>query len=261
VPDPAALVDRVDHTMVVTINRPEVSNAVDAAVSAIVGDALEEADRDPDVRVVVLTGAGDRAFCAGIDLAALARGERVFAPGRGRWNFAGYVNHVIAKPTIAAVNGIAYGGGLELVLASDLALSARSARFALPEVKRGIIAAAGGAFRIAEQLPKKLALHLLLTGEPIDANTAYSHGLLNAVVPDGTVLDAALDLAGRIAANAPLAVQASKRIAHGITDGATPDSARWQQTYAELNAVLASEDAKEGPKAFAEKRAPVWRGR
>jgi crotonobetainyl-CoA hydratase len=170
---PAALVDRVDHTMVITINRPEVSNAVNAAVSQIVGDALEEADQDPQVRAVVLTGAGDRAFCAGVALAAVARRDRVTAQGRGTWNFAGYVNHFISKPTIAAVNGVALGGGLELVLASDLAVSVESARFALPEVTRGIITAGGEAFRIVERLPCKAGMHLLLTGEVIDAAPRY----------------------------------------------------------------------------------------
>jgi crotonobetainyl-CoA hydratase len=232
-------------------------------VSQIVGDALEEADQDPQVRPVVLTGAGDRAFCAGVDLAAVARRDRVTAQGRGSWNFAGYVNHFISKPTIAAVNGVALGGGLELVPANDLAVSVESARFALPEVTRGIIAAGGGAFRTVERLPCKAGMRLLLTGEVIDAAPALSHGLINAVVTDGTALNRALAMAARIAANAPLAVQASKRIAcaRGAGDAAPAEEARWQQTLTELKAVLRSADAAEGPHAFAEKRQPVWQGR
>lgn len=261
----AVLVERRGNVMVVTINRPEARNAVNGAVSAGVGDALAQAQSDPEVRAVVLTGAGDKSFCAGADLKAISRGENVMHPQREDWSFAGYVNHFIDKPTIAAVNGTALGGGTELALASDLVVAREGASFGLPEVKRGLIAGAGGAFRIIDQLPRKIGLGLLFTGEPISAAEALRWGLINEVVPDGPgnpALDAALALAERITVNAPLAVQASKRVACGADDGVVEhEAANWTRTTDAFAAVLASEDAKEGPLAFAEKRAPVWKAR
>ncbi|KRE29334.1 enoyl-CoA hydratase [Mycobacterium sp. Soil538] len=248
--------------MVVTINRPDARNAINAAVSIGLGDALEEAQNDPDVWVVVVTGSGDKSFCAGADLKALSRGENIGHPDHPKWGFAGYVRHFIDKPTIAAVNGTALGGGTELALASDLVVAGESAKFGLPEVKRGLIAGAGGVFRIVEQIPRKVAMHMMLTGEPISAADAQRWGLVNEVVPDGTVLDAALALAERIAVNAPLAVQASKRVARGADDGVvTDEEPDWKRTMREAVAVFSSEDAKEGPLAFAQKRQPVWKAK
>lgn len=259
---PGALVERRGHVMVVTINRPEARNAINAAVSIGLGDALEEAQKDPDVWVVVVTGSGDKSFCAGADLKALSRGENIGHPDHPKWGFAGYVRHFIDKPTIAAVNGTALGGGTELALASDLVVAGESAKFGLPEVKRGLIAGAGGVFRIVEQIPRKVAMQMMLTGEPISAADAQRWGLVNEVVPDGTVLDAALALAERIAVNAPLAVQASKRVARGADDGVvTDEEPDWKRTMREAVAVFGSEDAKEGPLAFAQKRQPVWKAR
>lgn len=256
---PVVLAERQDHVMVVTLNRPEARNAVNLEVTTLVGEALEEADQNPDVWVVVVTGAGDKAFCAGADLKAVARGEAFFPEGRGHWGFAGYVSHHISKPTIAAVNGFALGGGTEITLASDLAVASETAYFGLPEVKRGIIAGAGGAFRLAAQLPAKTAMELLLTGDAVDADTAQRLGLVNRVVPQEKVLDEALALAGRITVNAPLSVQASKRIAQGIVAGRVPsEEAAWRMNEAEIKVLMTSEDAKEGPRAFAEKRAPLW---
>jgi crotonobetainyl-CoA hydratase len=248
--------------LVITINRPEARNAVNAAVSIAVGDALEQAQHDRDIRVVVITGAGDKSFCAGADLKAIARRENLYHPDHGEWGFAGYVQHFIDKPTIAAVNGTALGGGTEIALASDLVVACQSATFGLPEVKRGLVAAAGGAFRIVEQLPRKVGMRLLFTGEPITAADAAQWGLINEVVPDGTELQAALALAGRITVNAPLAVQASKRVAYGAVEGTVPaEESKWAQLLRETIAVVKSEDAKEGPRAFAEKRQPVWQAR
>ncbi len=256
---PAALSERRGNVMIITINRPDARNAVNAAVSTAVGDALQAAQDDPEVRAVVLTGAGE-SFCAGADLKAISRRESIFHPDRGDWGFAGYVQHYIDKPTIAAVNGNALGGGTELALASDLVIAEERSKFGLPEVKRGLIAAAGGVFRIVDQLPRKVAMQLLFTGEPITATQAREWGLINEVVPDGAVVEAALALAERITCNAPLAVWASKRVAHGVDDGViTGDEAGWSRTMREMGAVLRSEDAKEGPRAFAEKRAPVWK--
>jgi crotonobetainyl-CoA hydratase len=259
---PAALVERRGNVMVITINRPDARNAINASVSIAVGAAMEEAQTDPDVRVVVITGAGDKSFCAGADLKALAKGENIFHPDQPKWGFAGYVRHFIDKPTIAAVNGTALGGGTELALASDLVVARESATFGLPEVKRGLIAAAGGVFRLVDQLPRKVALELMFTGEPMSAADALKWGLINHVVPDGTELDAALALAERITVNAPLAVQASKRVAVGVDDGViTDDEAGWSRTMREVVELMKSEDAKEGPRAFAEKRQPVWRAK
>jgi crotonobetainyl-CoA hydratase len=259
---PAVLVERRGNVLVITINRPEARNCVNGAVSTGVGDALQQAQDDDEVRAVVITGAGDKSFCAGADLKAISRRENLFHPDHGEWGFAGYVHHFIDKPTIAAVNGAALGGGTELALASDLVVACESAIFGLPEVKVGLFAAAGGVFRIVHQLPRKVALEMILTGEPISAAEAAQWGLINQVVPDGTVLEAALALAERVTVNAPLSVQASKRIAYGADDGVIPDEEPgWARTQREFGVVLKSEDAKEGPLAFAEKREPVWKAR
>lgn len=263
-PADAVLVERRDHVVVITINRPEARNAVNLVVTTGVGQALEDADLDPTVRAVIITGAGDASFCAGADLKAVARGEPMFPEGREHWGFAGFVRHFISTPVIAAVNGTALGGGTELVLAADLAVAAEHATFGLPEVKRGLIAGAGGAFRISEQIPRKLANQILLTGDPIDAQTALRWGLVNEVVPKGAHLDAALRLAERVTVNAPLSVQASKRLSRRVFgDGTEPqgDAEAWAASAAEGKQVLASADMREGVTAFAEKRAPVWSGR
>jgi crotonobetainyl-CoA hydratase len=259
---PAALVERRGNVMVITINRPEARNAVNAAVSIAVGDAMEQAQQDPEVRVVVITGAGEKSFCAGADLKALAKGENLLHPDQPKWGFAGYVRHFIDKPTIAAVNGTALGGGTELALASDLVVAGESAKFGLPEVKRGLIAAAGGVFRLVDQLPRKVALELMFTGDPMSSVDALRWGLVNQVVPDGAELDAALALAERITVNAPLAVQASKRVAAGVDERViTDDEAGWSRTMREVIELMKSEDAKEGPLAFAEKRQPIWKAK
>jgi crotonobetainyl-CoA hydratase len=258
---PAALIERRGNVMVITLNRPEARNAVNSALSTAVGDALQEAQDDPEVRAVVITGAGE-SFCAGADLKAISRRENLFHPEHSDWGFAGYVRHYIDKPTIAAVNGTALGGGSELALASDLVVAEERAKFGLPEVKRGLIAAAGGVFRIVDHLPRKVAMELILTGEPMSSADALKWGLINQVVPDGTAVDAALALAERITVNAPLAVWASKRVAMGVDDGViTGDEPGWNRTMREIGTLIRSEDAKEGPLAFAEKRQPVWKAK
>lgn len=260
---PAALTEVRDGIMTITLNRPAARNAVNEEMCLLVGDALTRADQDPEVRAVVLTGAGDKAFCAGADLKAIGRGERIIPEGREKWGLAGYVGHGISKPTIAAVNGPALGGGTELVLASDLVVAADTAIFGLPEVRRGLVAGAGGAFRLMARLPPTVAMELLLTGESISADEALALHLVNRVVPAAQVLDAALELAAKIAANAPLAVQAHKQIALAQQpDGDRPgEQAGWDLTYRLLPMIARSEDAREGPRAFAEKRPPVWQGR
>ncbi|HXR42217.1 MAG TPA: crotonase/enoyl-CoA hydratase family protein [Acidothermaceae bacterium] len=259
---PAALVERRGNVEVITINRPEARNAVNGAVSIGVGDALENANNDPDVWAVVITGAGDKSFCAGADLKAISRRENLYHPDHGEWGFAGYVHHFVDKPTIAAVNGTALGGGTEIALASDLVVADERATFGLPEVKRGLVAAAGGVFRIVDHLPRKVAFELLFTGDPISATDAKMWGMINQVVPNGTVVEAALALAERVTVNAPLAVQVSKRVGYGVDDGViTDEEPKWARLMGEVKTLFRSEDAKEGPLAFAEKRPPVWRAR
>ncbi|KUI38554.1 crotonase/enoyl-CoA hydratase family protein [Mycobacterium sp. GA-2829] len=258
---PAALTERRGNVLIITLNRPEARNAVNGAVSTAVGDALQQAQDDPEVRAVVLTGSGP-SFCAGADLKAIYRRENLFHPEHPEWGFAGYVHHFIDKPTIAAVNGTALGGGTELALASDLVVAEERAKFGLPEVKRGLMAAAGGVFRIVDHLPRKVAMELLFTGEPMTSADALKWGLINEVVPDGTALDAALALAERITVNAPLAVWASKRVAYGADDGViAAEETSWDRSGREMRTVLKSDDAKEGPLAFAEKRQPVWKAK
>jgi crotonobetainyl-CoA hydratase len=260
----AVLVEKRGRVMVVTINRPESRNAVNSEVWRAIGRALEECEHDDDVWAFILTAAGDKSFCAGADLKALARGESLIPqdPIEAGWGFAGYVQHPISKPTIAAVNGTALGGGTELCLASDLVVASRAALFGLPEVRRGRVAGAGGAFRLPQQLPKKVAMEMILTGEPITAAQALAWGLINRVVAPDDVLEAAVAMAERIFVGAPLAVQASKRIAMGIVQGRVPsDDSAWQISREEGVAILASEDAREGALSFAEKRPPLWRGR
>ena len=260
----AVTVETRGHVMIVTINRPEARNAVNRHVHEGVGDALHAADNDADIRCVIVTGAGDKAFCAGADLVALSRGEALAPDDKTKqaWGFAGLVSHAISKPMIAAVNGDALGGGLEITLACDLAVAVDSARFGLPEPKRGLFAAAGGAFRLVDQLPKKIAMEMILTGDPIPADRALALGLVNALSPRDALIDTALALAERIAVNAPLSVQASKRVAQGIVDGKVArEEASWAQNRAESKIVFTSEDSREGPKAFAEKRAPAWKAR
>nr|WP_313312902.1 crotonase/enoyl-CoA hydratase family protein [Dietzia maris] len=259
---PAVRTERRDHVLLVTLDRPEARNAVNGEVSTLLGNALHEADTDPGIRVVVITGAGERSFCAGADLKAISRGEDIFPAENRQWGFAGMMQQYVSVPVIGAVNGTALGGGCEIALACDLVVAADHAVFGLPEVRRGLIAAAGGAFRLPAQLPHRVAMEMMLTGEPITAGRALDLHLINHVVPADRLLDTALELAGTIAANAPLAVQGTKRVALGITDGGRPAEVdQWKVNDTEMITVMTSEDAAEGPRAFAEKRAPVWKAR
>lgn len=258
--EPAATFERRGHVVVITLNRPDALNAVNAELSVAAGAALERAQQDPEARVVVITGAG-RAFCAGADLKELAAGRRVDDREHPEWGFAGIVQHWIAKPTIAAVNGFAMGGGTEIMLACDLAILDETASVGLPEVKRGLLAAAGGVIRLQRQIPLKIALETMLTGEPMSAARAYEVGLVNRVAPAGTALEVAICIAETIAANAPLSVQQSKSVAHATyAAGSDWEPEVWAINRKALGVVFTSADAKEGPRAFAEKRAPNWTG-
>jgi enoyl-CoA hydratase/carnithine racemase len=249
------------HVAVVTFNRPRAMNAVNRALAEAVGAALERAQEDGEVRAVVVTGAG-RAFCAGADLKEMAAGQDSYPTGHREWDFAGLVRHWIDKPVIAAVNGFALGGGTEIVLACDLVVIDETAALGLPEVSRGLMAAAGGLLRLQRQVPFKVAAEMALTGEPVSAARAYELGLVNRVVPAGTALEEAMGLARRVAANAPVALRETKRLLHRAAHaGSDWEDEAWVLNQSAMEIVLASEDAHEGATAFAEKRAPDWVGR
>lgn len=262
---PAARYEVRDGVGLITLARPAALNAVNAALSTAVGNALEQAAADPAVQVVVVTGEG-RAFCAGADLKELAAGRSVAAEGHPEWGFAGLVRHWIDKPVIAAVNGYAMGGGTEIALACDLVVASSAASFGLPEVKRGLLAAAGGVVRLQRQLLLKRALELALLGDAVDAAVAAEWGLVNRVVEPAAVLDTALNLACAIAANAPLSVRQTKRMMHrGAAGGSDwyPEwngGDPWEANEEATSIVFGSNDALEGPRAFAEKRTPRWEG-
>jgi enoyl-CoA hydratase len=243
-----------DGIAVITINRPEARNAVDLAVAEGIAAAIDEFEARTDLTVAILTGAGGT-FCAGMDLKAFIRGERPSLPGRG---FGGLTERPPAKPLIAAVEGWALAGGCELALTADLIVAARDAKFGLPEVKRGLVAAAGGLLRLPKILPYQLAMHVALTGEPLTAETAHAHGLVTMLAEPGQALATARELAATIAANGPLAVRATKQIIAMAIDYASADAFAAQQDLAAP--VFASADAQEGARAFAEKRPPVWKG-
>jgi enoyl-CoA hydratase len=254
-PDDVVLVERRGAVQVVTINRPHARNALDAAVARGVAAAVDELDASEELRAGVLTGAGGF-FSAGMDLKAFLRGETPAIEGRG---LCGITRTPPRTPLIAAVEGGALAGGFELVLACDLVVAGRGARFGVPEVKRSLVAAGGAALLLPQRVPRAVALELLLTGEPIDAGRAAAAGLVNRVVDDGTALDAAVELAKVIAANGPLAVAATKQIVQSVPSW-TPDE-MWARQDEVVAPVFASEDAREGSTAFAERRPPVWRGR
>lgn len=255
--------DVADHIALITLNRPEAMNAVNADLATALGEALDQADQDPQVRVIVVTGAG-KAFCAGADLKAISRGEDISVRGNPQWGFGGYAEHWINKPVIAAVNGFAMGGGTELALACDLVVASTQARFGLPEVKRGLIAAAGGLIRIQHQIPMKRALELALTGATLSPETALEWGLVNRVVEPEQLIDEARALAAEIAANAPTAVRMTKRLLHEAAASGSdwdPEWGResaWQLNNERTMEVFGHPDAIEGPMAFAQKREPRW---
>ncbi|OHU87264.1 crotonase/enoyl-CoA hydratase family protein [Mycobacterium talmoniae] len=247
------LVEQRDRILIITINRPQARNAVNAAVSQGLADAMDRLDGDAGLSVGVLTGAGG-SFCAGMDLKAFARGENVVVKDRGL----GFTERPPIKPLIAAVEGYALAGGTELALATDLIVASRDSAFGIPEVKRGLVAGGGGLLRLPQRIPYAIAMELALTGDNLTAERAHALGLVNVLAEPGSALDAAIALAEKITANGPLAVAATKRI---ITEsrGWSPDTMFAEQMKIALP-VFGSNDAKEGAVAFAEKRAPRWTG-
>jgi enoyl-CoA hydratase/carnithine racemase len=245
--------DVADGVATITLNRPDVRNAVDLETAKALSSALDDLDHRDDVRVGVLTG-GDEIFCAGMDLKAFnATGERPIDEDRGAF---GIVARPPDKPLIAAVEGPALGGGFEIALACDLIVASQSATFGLPEVRRGLVAAAGGVLRLPRRIPQALAKEMILTGAPIDAFQARRYGLVNRVVSDRTAAIEARALAQVIAENAPSAVRTSKLLADASLDWPTSEAFDRQSPY--TDAVRASNDAKEGAAAFVEKRKPRW---
>jgi enoyl-CoA hydratase/carnithine racemase len=251
--------ERQGAVSILRLNRPEARNALSSRLVVELGAAVLAAEEDPDVRVIVLTGTGDRAFCAGMDLSTMAGGEALPGTGSGE-GIAGYFKLLrgeVDVPVVGAANASAVAGGLELLLGCDLVVAAREARFGLPEVKRGLFAAGGGTW-LGTRIPLAVALELALTGDLVDADRAYELGLVNRVVATEDVLSTAVELAERIAANGPLGLAATKQLVRlGVDDPAAARErlAEWQ------GVVFSSEDAKEGALAYMEKRPPVWQGR
>lgn len=246
------------HIALVTLNRPEKRNAVNPALSDALETIVKAVDANRDIRVAILTSSIDKVFCAGADLQAIATGQ-----GKGTetafGGFGGFVYAPRKTPWIAAVEGFALGGGFELALACDMIVASENAKFGLPEVKRGLLANAGGVHRIVNVLPRNLAFELITTGEPMAAQQALHHGLVNRVTPAGGAVEGARALAEQVAGNAPIAVQYSLQAAKLAQ--AQPDAFGRTVANERFYALRETEDFKEGPRAFLEKRAPVWTGR
>ena len=252
--EPVVVSGLSDGLLIITINRPERRNAINRETSLAIAREIDRLDASPDIRAGILTGAGDH-FCAGMDLKAFLDGERVEIEGRG---LAGLTETPPAKPLIAAVEGFALAGGFEIALACDMIVASDTARFGIPEVKRGLIAGSGGLIRLPERMPRQVALEFALTGRMMDAAEAARWGLVNRTTAPGTALAEARRLAEEIIANAPLAVAATKEVITRSREW--PAAEIWDRQNAVLERVIASEDAREGARAFAEKRAPEWRG-
>lgn len=248
------LTSEEDGILVVTINRPEAKNAMTKAAAEGIAAAMDRLDSDDNLRVGILTGAGGT-FCSGMDLKGFLRGESPSIEGRG---FGGIVQKPPEKPLIAAVEGYALAGGLELMIACDLVVANMGAKFGIPEVKRGLVAAAGGVMMLPDQIPERIAMELALTGDFIDAARAYELGLINRIT-DGEALAAAKELAASIVANGPLAVRVSKQVIK--QSRGWPMDERYTRQTQLIAPVFVSEDAREGAAAFAEKRAPNWKGK
>jgi enoyl-CoA hydratase/carnithine racemase len=243
-----------DRVMVITINRPLAKNAIDKETAEAISAAIDELESRDDAAAAVLTGAGGT-FCAGMDLKAFLNGESPSIPGRG---LAGITERPPTKPLIAAVEGWALAGGCELALAADVIVASTEAKFGLPEVKRGLVAAAGGLLRLPKAMSYSYTMLLALTGEPVTAAEAERHGLVTVLTEPGKAAGTAFEIAAKIAANGPLAVRATKKIIATQANWTDVDAFEWQRSITEP--IKASADAQEGARAFAEKRAPVWTG-
>src|SRR5437764_3893632 len=249
------LAERRGDVLLITLNRPEVRNAVNAALAAGVAGALDQLDGDASISVGVLTGAGGF-FCAGMDLGAFVKGESPWFGDRG---FAGIAQRASRKPLIAAIEGFALAGGMEIALSCDLIVAAKGAKLGIPEVKRSLVAAGGALLRMPRRMPYHVVMELALTGDPLRAERFHEFGLVNRIVEPGAAAEEALALADSLAKNGPLALIATKRILQEQFDWSSAEM--WDRQGAISGPVFASEDAKEGSAAFKEKRDPVWKGR
>ncbi|HXN37970.1 MAG TPA: crotonase/enoyl-CoA hydratase family protein [Solirubrobacteraceae bacterium] len=254
-PTEPVLTERRDNVLLVTLNRPEVRNAVNAALAAGVAGALDELDADNGLSVGVLTGAGGF-FCAGMDLGAFVKGESPYFGDRG---FAGIAQRASRKPLIAAIEGFAVAGGMEIALACDLIVAAKGAKMGIPEAKRSIVAAGGALLRLPQRMPYHVVMELALTGDHQPAERFHQLGLVNRLAEPGGAVDAALELAAQISRNGPLALAASKQILQEQFDWSSDEM--WDRQRTIVAPVMESQDAKEGASAFKEKREPVWKGR
>jgi enoyl-CoA hydratase len=251
----AVVAERRGNVLLITINRPKVRNAVNAAVAEGIAGALEQLDGDDGLSVGVLTGAGGY-FSAGMDLGAFVKGESPWFGDRG---FAGIAQRASRKPLIAAIEGFALAGGMEIALGCDLIVAAKGAKMGIPEASRSLVAAGGALLRLPRRMPYHVVMELALTGDAMPADRFHEFGVVNRLAEPGSAVEVALEMAARIAKNAPLALIASKRIIQEQFDW---DSAEmWERQGAISGPVFASEDAKEGASAFKEKREPVWQGR
>ncbi len=249
------LCERRGNVLLITLNRPEVRNAVNAALAAGVGGALDELDADDELSVGILTGGGGF-FCAGMDLGAFVKGESPWFGDRG---FAGIAQRASRKPLIAAIEGFAVAGGMEIALACDLIVAAKGAKLGIPEAKRSLVAAGGALLRLPRRMPYHVVMELALTGDTMPAERFHEFGVVNHLAEPGAAVDVALELAERLAKSGPLALAASKQILQEQYDWSTAEM--WEKQAAITGPVFASEDAKEGANAFKEKREPVWKGR
>ena len=252
---PAVLTERRDRVLLITLNRPEVRNAVNAALAEGVAKALDELDADDGLSVGILTGAGGF-FCAGMDLGAFVKGESPYYDDRG---FAGIAQRASRKPLIAAIEGFAVAGGLEIALSCDLIVAAEGAKLGIPEAKRSLVAAGGALLRLPRRMPYHAVMELALTGDTQPAERFHELGLVNRITPAGGAVDAALELAEAIGRNGPLALTAAKQILQEQWDWSSEEM--WERQGAIAGPVMTSEDAKEGASAFKEKREPRWPGR
>ncbi|MGO1592508.1 enoyl-CoA hydratase-related protein [Ancrocorticia sp.] len=257
------LIEQAEGIILITLNRPRARNAINRAMSDAIAETMQRADTDPAVRAMVITSSTSTSFCAGADLKETAQGVDLYASTGplASWGLAGSTARTPSVPVIAAVEGQALGGGFEIVLAADIVVASSEASFGLPEVRVGLMPGAGGAVRLPRQLPRKVAMDMMLTRETLSAGRAYSLGLVSRLTDPGSAHREAYSVAEAIANGAPLAVRATKEVALELNEGVESDeTTRWQRNEKVFGRIMASNDAREGTEAFSEKREPVWAG-